>query len=138
MSVCREIEIKRIKTQTFKTKIEKNYSKEETRIDSEEDLSNNSSPIKKEKIESFLSFEEDIRNHVNKHFNHNFPIVKKFVNLINFVDFDSEERKDIQKLVSIIENKDESSDSFDQDKTISFTKCNKKSTIDNTPIDVLL
>ena len=80
MSVCREIEIRRIKTQTFKTKIEKNYSKEETRID-------------------------------------------------------SEERKDIQKLVSIIENKD---DSFDQDKTISFTKCNKKSTIDNTPIDVLL
>ena len=57
------------------------------------------------------------------------------MNLINFVDFDSEERKDIQKLVSIIENKD---DSFDQDKTISFTKCNKKSTIDNTPIDVLL
>ena len=89
----------------------------------------------KEKIESFLSFEEDIRNYVNKNFKHNFPIVKKFVNLINFVDFDSEERKDIQKLVSIIENKD---DSFDQDKTISFTKCNKKSTIDNTPIDVLL
>lgn len=136
MSERTEFEIRRIKTQTFKTKIEKNYSKEETRTDSEEDLSNNSSPIKKETIESFTSFEEDIRNHVNKHFKRNFPIVKKFVNLIDFVDFDSEEKKDIKKIVRIIENKEESSD--DQDKTISFTICDKKSKIDNTPIEVLL
>lgn len=136
MSERTEFEIRRIKTQTFQTKIEKNYSKEETRTDSEEDLSNNSSPIKKEIVESFTSFEEDIRNHVNKHFKRNFPIVKKFVNLIEFVDFDSEEKKDIQKIVRIIEQKEESSD--DLDKTTSYTICDKKSKIDNTPIEVLL
>lgn len=133
MSERTEFEIRRIKTQTFKTKIEKNYSKEETRTDSEEDLSNNS---RKETIESFTSFEEDIRNHVNKHFKRNFPIVKKFVNLIDFVDFDSEEKKDIQKIVRIIENKEDSSD--DLDKTLSYPICDKKSKIDNTPIEVLL
>lgn len=135
MSVRTEFEIRRIKTQTFQTKTEKNYSKEETQMDSEEDLSNNSSPINKEKVKPFPSFDKDIRNHVNKNFKNNFPIVRKFVNLIDFVDFDSEDKKDIQKVINIIENKEES---FDQDRTLSFNKCNKNSQIDNTPIEVLL
>ena len=39
MSVRTAFEIRRIKTQVFQTKTEKNYSKEETQMDSEEELS---------------------------------------------------------------------------------------------------
>ena len=60
MSVCREIEIRRIKTQTFKTKIEKNYSKEETRIDSEEDLSNNTKFVVEKCIENGFCYSDRI------------------------------------------------------------------------------
>lgn len=140
MSVRTAFEIRRIKTQVFQTKTEKNYSKEETQMDSEEDVSINSNPIKKDTMKLFSSFDKDIRNHVNTNFRQNYPIIRKFVNLLDFVDFDSEEKKDLQKIVNIINNKEVSlsSDVLDQDKTLSFSKCNKKSQIDNTPIEVLL
>ena len=140
MSVRTAFEIRRIKTQVFQTKTEKNYSKEETQMDSEEELSNNSSPTNKDQIKLFPSFDKDIQNHVNNNFRQNFPIIRKFVNLLDFVDFDSEEKKDLQNIVNIINNKEVSlsSDILDQDKTLSFSKYNKKSQIDNTPIEVLL
>ena len=107
MSVRTAFEMRRIKTQVFQTKTEKNYSKEETQMDSEEELSNNSSPTNKDQIKLFPSFDKDIQNHVNNNFRQNFPISL-------------------------------SSDILDQDKTLSFSKYNKKSQIDNTPIEVLL
>ena len=60
MSVRTAFEIRRIKTQVFRTKTEKNYSKEETQMDSEEELSNNSSPTNKDQIKLFPSFDKDI------------------------------------------------------------------------------
>ena len=140
MSVRTAFEIRRIKTQVFQTKTEKNYSKEETQMDSEEELSNNSSPTNKDQIKLFPSFDKDIQYHVNNNFRQNFPIIRKFVNLLDFVDFDAEEKKDLQNIVNIINNKEVSlsSDILDQDKTLSFSKYNKKSQIDNTPIEVLL
>ena len=109
-------------------------------MDSEEELSNNSSPTNKDQIKLFHSFDKDIQNHVNNNFRQNFPIIRKFVNLLDFVDFDAEEKKDLQNIVNIINNKGVSlsSDILDQDKTLSFSKYNKKSQIDNTPIEVLL
>ena len=109
-------------------------------MDSEEDVSINSNPIKKDTMKLFSSFDKDIRNHVNTNFRQNFPIIRKFVNLLDFVDFDAEEKKDLQNIVNIINNKEVSlsSDILDQDKTLSFSKYNKKSQIDNTPIEVLL
>ena len=56
MSVRTAFEIRRIKTQVFQTKTEKNYSKEETQMDSEEDVSINS--------KLFSSFDKDIRNQI--------------------------------------------------------------------------
>lgn len=93
MSVRTAFEIRRIKTQVFQTKTEKNYSKEETQMDSEEDVSINSNPIKKDTMKLFSSFDKDIRNHVNTNFRQNFPIIRKFVNLLDFVDLTQKKKK---------------------------------------------